>query len=291
MKILVQRSSIMFRVSRRGFSDMVVDSNVKRRYRPGKDVLASNPLHQSTSFQTTSPFLIVYSTAIGFESCIALLGASFSASWWHSLRVLSESTCDNSYLWLIYLRALTLTTHSDPELVRRAQAPDPSDYPYGTPLTNEMKYLGYEANEKDPKYNDHKAIASKLHRGFEDMVHLAKLAYDEADKKSDIFKRWFNEGDAEKVKSVFQKIVDPTGTGSATPLMKDWVNLSEDDDERDCDDPTTNAWTYKNLGWWHMCRPQGQDKPENRNLGCKDIDGFASKKMRSVGSTMLHEAT
>ena len=146
-----------------------------------------------------------------------------------------------------------------------------------------MKYLGY-----DPKNDDHKAIATKLHDGFNDMLLLAKLGYNEADKKSTVFKRWFDESHADQIKAVFEKIVDPV-SGSATPLMKDWVNYYED--YRPKCEKGIFAYTTSKKGKWHMCRPKGQDQPSNQGRTCSDIDGYASEKMESIAMTMLHEAT
>ena len=150
-----------------------------------------------------------------------------------------------------------------------------------------MKYLGYR-----PGNNDDKLIAEKLHNGFEDMILMAKLGYDEADKKSAIFKRWFDEADAANVKNVFKKIMDPTTT-SAYPLIKDYINVYYDfRNGAPCTSvPGLLAYTNIDAGYWHMCRPAGQSKPQNRDLRCADIDGYASRKMTSIGMLILHEIT
>ena len=120
------------------------------------------------------------------------------------------------------------------------------------------------------------------------MINMVYFAWKEADSKSDTFKRWFDEGDADNVKKVLEKIVDPTGVGSANPLMKQWV-CQQDDAYNRCTG-TTNAWSAWQRGYFHMC-PKGLQNPNIRDLTCSNLDGYASRKMASVALTMMHEAT
>ncbi len=80
---------------------------------------------------------------------------------------------------------------------------------------NEPQYLNWDPNDNGQQ----KADASKIHNGYDDMINMVYFAWVEADSKSDTFKRWFNEGDADNVKKVLEKIIDPKGVGQANPLM------------------------------------------------------------------------
>ncbi|KAL8652672.1 MAG: hypothetical protein Q9210_002548 [Variospora velana] len=117
---------------------------------------------------------------------------------------------------------------------------------------------------------------------------MVYFAWVEADRKSDTFKRWFDEGDADNVKKVLEKIVDPKGVGQANPLMTQWV-CQQDDAFNRCTG-TSRAWSAWQRGVFHMC-PPGLQRPNIRDLRCSDLDGYASQKMGSVAFTMMHEAT
>ena len=187
-------------------------------------------------------------------------------------------------------RAVSVTARPVPDKVKRIDT-EPSQYPYGDPIPNEMKYKDYTPSTSNSVEKD---VATKLHTGFEQMIVLARLGRDEAIKKSDLFKRWFDVADADKVRDVFSRIApaNPFVTG-ATDLMKDWVNMYNQDGDPPylCDqDPNRLAYSRSSFGRWHMCRPTGQNKPQNDAMTCDDIDGYASRKMVSIGMLMLHEA-
>lgn len=118
------------------------------------------------------------------------------------------------------------------------------------------------------------------------MIQLAWCAWDEADRNTESFKRWFDEGDRDNVKKVMEKIVGPT-TFEPTTLVKDWVCQQEDGGL--CTGGK-NAWSASNRGHWHMC-PPGLAQPNTKDLKCSDLDGYASKKIKSIGFSMFHEIT
>ena len=149
---------------------------------------------------------------------------------------------------------------------------------------NEPQYLNWDPNDNGQQ----KADAGKIHNGHDDMINMVYFAWVEADRKSDIFKRWFDEGDADNVKRVLEKIVDPRGVGQANPLMTQWVCQQDDEDNR-CTG-TSNAYSASRRGIFHFC-PRGLQQPNIRDLTCSNLDKYASRKMASVAFTMMHEAT
>ena len=149
---------------------------------------------------------------------------------------------------------------------------------------NEPQYINWDPNDNGQQ----KADAGKVHNGYDDMINMVYFAWVEANGKSDTFKRWFDEGDADNVKKVLEKIVDPTGVGQANPLMTQWV-CQQDDAYNRCKS-TTNAWSASERGYFHIC-PKGLQLPNIRDLTCSNLDGYPSRKMSSVAFTMMHEAT
>ena len=122
------------------------------------------------------------------------------------------------------------------------------------------------------------------------MVNMIYFAWKEADARSATFKRWFDEADAEHVKSVLSKIVDPDGVGQAAPLMRDWI-CDKDDKPNLCNTgPGKNAYSISNKGIFHLY-PRCLVYLNTRALKCSDLDPHASLKMRSVAFSMMHEAT
>lgn len=120
------------------------------------------------------------------------------------------------------------------------------------------------------------------------MLNMVYFAWVEANSKSVTFKRWFDEGDADNVKKVLEKILDPNGVGQANPLMTQWV-CQQDDDANECIG-ARNAWSASPKGIFHMC-PKGLQLPNIRDLTCSNLDRFPSRKMASVAFTMMHEVT
>lgn len=115
---------------------------------------------------------------------------------------------------------------------------------------------------------------------------MVTLAWNEADGKTDTFKRWFDENDADNVKKVLERVVD-ISTKRPNDRMANWI--CEKDDISNFCKATTNAYTISQKGIFHFC-PFGLQKPNARDQTCTDLDGYASKKTRSVGMTMMHEA-
>ena len=117
---------------------------------------------------------------------------------------------------------------------------------------------------------------------------MIAFAWREADQGTDVFKRWFDAGDAGKVKSVFEKMVSQSGVQQPTELMKSWI-CERDDIKGQCK-PGRNAYSVSNKGQFHFC-PQGVAQPNAADLQCSDFDSYASAKMKSVAFTMVHEST
>ncbi|KAL1594347.1 hypothetical protein SLS60_010107 [Paraconiothyrium brasiliense] len=178
----------------------------------------------------------------------------------------------------------SLTTESAPDLVKRVDA-DPSAYPYGTAITNEFSWSGWDPNDTGTQRDD----GVKIHNAYDDMLNMIYFAWQEANAKSDTFKRWFDESDSGNVVKVLERMFNPSGVGQATELMKDWILLRNDDYNK-CGTNTRNAYSAWQRGFFHIC-PKGIAQPNMRDLKCTDIDGFASQKMKSVAFSMLHEAT
>jgi hypothetical protein len=183
---------------------------------------------------------------------------------------------------LTYRSSPSITTALAPDLVKRVDA-DPSAYPYGIATTNEFSWLGWDPTATDAQRDD----GVKLHNAYSDMLNMVYFAWKEADAKSATFKRWFDEGDADNVKNVLTKILDPAGVGQATELMKSWVSQREDTYQRCTGEK--NAWSAYQRGIFHIC-PKGIAQPNARDLKCSDLDATASRKMKSVAFTMMHEA-
>lgn len=120
------------------------------------------------------------------------------------------------------------------------------------------------------------------------MTNMVAFAWREADSKTETFKRWFDEADADNVKKVLEKVVSSQGVQQPTVLMKDWI--CEQNDVKGACRPTTNAYSVSNKGQFHLC-PPGVAQPNAADLKCSDLDGFPSAKMKSVAFTMLHEVT
>ncbi|KAF2733896.1 hypothetical protein EJ04DRAFT_564753 [Polyplosphaeria fusca] len=175
-----------------------------------------------------------------------------------------------------------VTSVTSPDLVERAGT-GPSAYPYGISSPNDFSWLDWDPQDQGTQ----KAEGQKIYSAWGDMQYMIYFAWKEADKKSTIFKRWFDEADADNVKKVLERIVDFSGAGSPTPLMKDWVCERNDNFGR-CTGQK-NAWSAWQRGVFHIC-PHGLAQPDAKNLQCTDLDGFASQKMKSVGFTLMHEA-
>lgn len=177
---------------------------------------------------------------------------------------------------------LSTPVRSVPDLVKRVDL-GPSQYPYGTPLQNEFSWHGW-----DPNDNGQKADAQKIHDAYDDWTNMVAFAWTEADQKTDSFKRWFDEGDADNVKKVLERLITRTGIQQPTEQMKDWI-CEKDDIIGGCK-PGKNAYSVSNKGQFHMC-PPAIALPRAKDLKCSDLDGFASAKIKSVAFTMMHEST
>ncbi|KAI4116552.1 MAG: hypothetical protein LQ338_007691 [Usnochroma carphineum] len=169
-----------------------------------------------------------------------------------------------------------------PSLVKRVGL-GPSPYPYGNGGLNEFSW-----HEWDPNDSGQKSDAVKIHNAYNDMTNMVAFAWREADSKTETFKRWFDEADADNVKKVLEKVVSSQGVQQPTVLMKDWI--CEQNDVKGACRPTTNAYSVSNKGQFHLC-PPGVAQPNAADLKCSDLDGFPSAKMKSVAFTMLHEVT
>jgi hypothetical protein len=113
------------------------------------------------------------------------------------------------------------------------------------------------------------------------------FALQEAEAVSDTFKRWFDAGDAQNVKNVYLKMFDNSGIGQPTTLMTRWI--CEQADVMGKCTPGKNAYSVYNKGQFHIC-PAGLAQPSAAGMKCTDIDGYASRKMKSVAFTMVHES-
>ena len=171
---------------------------------------------------------------------------------------------------------------SVPDLVKRVDL-GPSAYPYGSELTNEFSWHGW-----DPTDQGQKADALKIHNAYDTWTNMIAFAWREADHKTDTFKRWFDESNAQDVKNVLEKMVSQSGIQQPTPLMKGWI--CERDDVKGACSAGKNAYSVSNKGQFHLC-PPGLALPNTGDLKCSDLDGFPSAKMKSVAFTMLHEST
>lgn len=169
-----------------------------------------------------------------------------------------------------------------PRLDKRAPGIGPVSYPYGQTLTNEFLYEGW-----DPSDPGQAADALKIHNSYNDWANMIYFALQEADAVSDTFKRWFDAGDAQNVKNVFLKMFDPSGVGQPTTLMTSWI--CEQADVKGACTATSNAYSVYNKGQFHLC-PPGLAQPSADGMKCTDLDGYASRKMKSVAFTMVHES-
>lgn len=183
---------------------------------------------------------------------------------------------------LISLSGISAPVGFSPNLARRVPGIGPVPYPYGTAKTNEFAYEGW-----DPSDSGQAADAAKLHAAWDDWAQMVYFAIQEASNPGPIFKRWFDAGDADKVKSVFLKMFDPSGVGNPTPMMKDWVCEQADVGGR-CTG-TSNAYSVSNKGQFHFC-PKGLGLPQADSLKCTDLDGYSSIKIKSIAFTMVHES-
>lgn len=167
-------------------------------------------------------------------------------------------------------------------LDKRAPGIGAVSYPYGQAFTNEFLYEGWNPSDQGQAAN-----ALKIHNGYNDWANMIYFVLKEADAVSDTFKRWFDAGDAQKVKSVFLKMLDPSGVGKPTTLMTRWI--CEQADITGACRPTSNAYSVYNKGQFHLC-PPGLAQRSANGMVCSDLDAYASKKMKSVAFTMVHES-
>lgn len=158
----------------------------------------------------------------------------------------------------------------------------PSPYPYGPSLLNEFGWDGW-----DPHNLTQSANAAKIHGSWKDMIDMIAFAWQEADRVSDTFKRWFDASDAQDVKNVLERMFVSTADPRPTPLMKGWV--CEGQDIKNHCVETKKAYTWPLQGVFHIC-PRGMMNPMLQDLTCADLDAFPSSKMKSIAFTMLHEA-
>ena len=166
-------------------------------------------------------------------------------------------------------------------VVARA-APAPSDYPYGTPATNEFKWLGW-----DPDDDNDKSDGMVIHNAFLQWADLVKAGAAAAtDTSGDTFKRWFGGyTPAVEIKQVFDEMWNGT---SAAPAVAGMVNVRKDF-LNECTSRLA-AYTVAGSGRFHVC-PYGIGRPVLEDIDCKNLDASCSAKMRSLSMTLLHEMT
>lgn len=99
------------------------------------------------------------------------------------------------------------------------------------------------------------------------------FALKEVDAVRDTFKRWFDAGDAQKVKEVLQKMFHLSGVGQPTTLMQNWV--CERDDVIDESEPSQSAYPISKPG-------QFQVYPKGLRTKCR-----RSQIFRSCSSVLL----
>ncbi|KAH5645502.1 hypothetical protein HBI51_111200 [Parastagonospora nodorum] len=181
-------------------------------------------------------------------------------------------------------------SEAPPSLIKRDPSLDPSPYPYGTELSNEMRWKGWDMPGTIADRTDGK----QLHDAYLEMETLAVYAWQEADAKTPTFKRWFAEADSENVKKVSERMVDPKALVPDTlPRMKDRVLWRKDFLDA-CDDGKTYAYTKNKSGRFKFC-DKGLRLKDITTIKCEDLAGsgsdrYSSKKIMSVASTHLHEA-
>ncbi|KAF2726568.1 hypothetical protein EJ04DRAFT_599123 [Polyplosphaeria fusca] len=178
----------------------------------------------------------------------------------------------------------TVTSAHSPDLVERAGA-GPSAYPYDKSSPNDFSWENWDPQDTETQQAD----GRKIFRSWIDMQEMVYYAWQEADAKSDTLKRWFDEADADSVKKVLERVIDPkvvvNNLGAVTPLMKDWV-LDRNDFASGCT-RLKNAYSASNRGYFRLC-PKGISQPEAEDMECKDLDQHASQKMKSVAFSMMH---
>lgn len=150
----------------------------------------------------------------------------------------------------------------------------------------------------DPTDADEAIDGIKIHETWEPMLLMAELAWHEADQRTATFRRWFDVGDADKVKSVFERILHPDqNTLKAAELLSDIVVDRSDFHNNDCQSsPFPNAYTLATTGRMHFCT-RAFTQPYMEELECSDLDGsaesgyYSSYKISTIAGTLLHEIT
>ena len=145
-----------------------------------------------------------------------------------------------------------------------------------------------------PKNANDKRDGEMIHNAYTNMKGMAVYAWHEADGKTETFKRWFAEADADKVKKVFERIMDMNALIPDTlPRMKNRILDRKDFKDKCKNDRFLNAYTLKKAGRFHIC-DNGIKQPDIDTLTCAKLDGtgserYSSYKIRSLAGTMLHE--
>ncbi len=112
-------------------------------------------------------------------------------------------------------------------------------------------------------------------------------------KAPDTFKRWFDAGDAEKVKNVFANMVSTDQTiNPVPPDLIPRITLEQADWLGRCaaTDRIVNAYMSFVSGRFHLC-PVGIARPNAVEVSCSQLDGYSSAKIRTVAGIMIHEFT
>ena len=170
-------------------------------------------------------------------------------------------------------------------LVVRAD-PEPSDYPYGTPETNEFKWVNW-----DPENEDDKTDGKKIHQAFVEWKNLvAKGAGAAATKDGATFVRWMGKNHEDpavpdETKNVFANMWDGSNASDKVAKMvcdrKDFDNFCTD---------RRSAYMKADTGRFHVC-PRGLKLPQLTEIVCDNLDKSCSAKMRDLAMTLLHEMT
>ena len=164
-----------------------------------------------------------------------------------------------------------------------------------------------------PDIEPHPNALDKVEGGFRDAIELASYVLTELAKDDNtMLKHYFNEGDKDKVKSVFQTLIGPTNTpenpDTGNDKLGDIFVQTQDPNDR-CTKGTLafmedfetnkpfivlcpNAFNKKGVTSINGA-DDIIDNPDNMKyyIDCNDlaINGHVSYLMNSLGATLLHE--
>lgn len=165
-----------------------------------------------------------------------------------------------------------------------------------------------------PDTDPHPNNLDKVEAGFNDAIELAAYALTElARDDNTILKHYFNEGDKDKVKNVFQTLIGTTNTPEAPATGNDKLGdilIQTKDPNGRCKNGDTLAFMENfntNKPFIVLCPNvfkkkavtslNGADNPADNPddakfyIGCDELNanGHVSYLMNSLGATLLHE--